>query len=142
MFYPIEIVETNGGFRAFSRDLPELAVGFDTFEELHEKLRAFVPYVMETMYRREKRRIPMPSNPKAGERCIYVPLYIQAKVALWNCMIDKGMNLQALAEMLGISATQAQRYVDLSVKKVSLESIEEALYRLGAHLTVKVDPVA
>lgn len=57
-------------------------------------------------------------------------------------MIDKGMNLQALAEMLGISATQAQRYVDLSVKKVSLESIEEALYRLGAHLTVKVDPVA
>ena len=39
------------------------------------------------------------------------------------------MNLQALAEMLGISATQAQRYVDLSVKKVSLESIEEALRR-------------
>lgn len=142
MFYPIEIVETKSGFRAFSRDLPELAVGFDTLEELQEKICAFVPYVMETRYRRERKRIPLPSELKDGEKPIYVPLYVQAKIALWNQMMDKDMNLQSLANQLDISPTQAQRYVDLSVKKVSLESIEEALHRLGVHLTAHPEPTA
>lgn len=42
MFYPIEIAQKKGGFRAFSRDIPELATAFDTLEELKEEIAAFV----------------------------------------------------------------------------------------------------
>ena len=139
MYYPIEIAKTRSGYRAFCRDIPEMAVAFDSLDELKEKLRAFVPFVLESQYRREKKRIPLPSQALDGEERLYVPLYVQAKIALWNCMVDKGMNLQGLAEMLKVSPAQAQRYVDLSVKKASLESVEEVLHRLGVHLTAIAD---
>lgn len=38
-------------------------------------------------------------------------------------MVEKGMNLQSLAKMLDISPAHAQWYVDLGLKRVSLENI-------------------
>ncbi len=38
-------------------------------------------------------------------------------------MVEKGMDLQSIAKMLDILPAHAQRYVDLGLKRVSLENI-------------------
>ena len=61
---------------------------------------------------------------------VYVPIRVQARILLWNTIIEKGLNMTKFAKAIGVSNSQAQRLVDFT-KKASPESIEIALSKLG-----------
>ena len=89
---------------------------------------------MELHYRRERKAIPLPSDVQPNEKGLYIPIRVQAKILLWNLLIERGMTLNDLAAMLEVSASQAQRLVDLTKKGASIEAIEDVLNTLGKGL--------
>ncbi len=135
MFYPIEITKTTAGeYRAFCRDLPKLYVSAATIDEIRDLVSSAVPATMELHYRRERKAIPLPSDVQPNEKGLYIPIRVQAKILLWNLLIERGMTLNDLAAMLEVSASQAQRLVDLTKKGASIEAIEDVLNTLGKGL--------
>ena len=74
--------------------------------------------------------MPLPTPVQEGEMKVYVPIRVQARILLWNTIIEKGLNMTKFAKAIGVSNSQAQRLVDFT-KKASPESIEIALSKLG-----------
>lgn len=140
MFYPIEISQTSSGeYRAFCRDLPELYVSGKTVDEIKDLVASAVPATMELHYRREKKAIPLPSPVLPTEKGIYIPIRVQAKILLWNLLVERGMSLNDLAALIEASAPQAQRLVDLTKKGASIEAIERVMNTLGKGLIASTE---
>ena len=137
MFYPFKISKTeNGRFVITLRDIPECVFTEATEEKAVEAAGTYIPASLEIYYRRKKKAIPLPSAIETDEFPAYVPLRVQAKILLWNFAISKGMNLQSLADYLGISPSQAQRLVDLSKDGATADTVEDALEKLGGQFTL------
>ncbi len=139
MFYPITIKKTEDGqIFASSPDMPQCVFAAESLEEALKNGAGAIPAAMELFYRRKRLPIPMPSTGGDSDVPVYVPARVQAKILLWNTLCEKGLKLADLARMMKISQAQAQRYVDLTKDKASMEAIEEALSALGCHLSLTV----
>lgn len=138
MQYPVKITALGSGkFQATCRFIPECVYQFDTEKEALDFAGQAIPGTLELYYRRKRKPIPVPDDSlKDGEIPIYVPIKVQAKIALWNALAEKYMRMSDLAKLLGIPAPQAQRYVDLSKDGASVEAIENAFYKLGMHFSL------
>lgn len=141
MFYPVKIQQVREGeFLATCRTLPECIYTASSHDEAVDLASQLVPGTIELMYRRKRKAIPLPDGTQEeGEIRAYVPIKVQLKVALWNVLCARKMNLSGLCKALNITPTQAQRLVDLSKDKASTDSIESALTQLGVRLTVSED---
>ena len=64
---------------------------------------------------------------------------VQAKILFWNYMVENRYRVADIARMNNITQTQAQRYVDLSKDKASIEAIEEAMSKLGFRLSLTLE---
>ena len=64
---------------------------------------------------------------------------MQAKILFWNYMVENRYRVADIARMNNITQTQAQRYVDLSKDKASIEAIEEAMSKLGFRLSLTLE---
>ncbi len=140
MFYPLKITRLGDHeYQLTSRDIPELYFKAETEAELVSYAGTAVPGTLELCYRRQKKAFPLPSSPATGEILVAVPLKVQAKIALWNFILSKGLKLGEAAKALGVSQTVAQRFVDLSQNRASLDAIEDAMIKLGGHFTISVE---
>ena len=74
-----------------------------------------------------------------GEAPVYIPARVQAKILFWNYMVENRYRVADIARMNNITQTQAQRYVDLSKDKASIEAIEEAMSKLGFRLLLTLE---
>ena len=54
-------------------------------------------------------------------------------------MVENRYRVADIARMNNITQTQAQRYVDLSKDKASIEAIEEAMSKLGFRLLLTLE---
>ena len=54
-------------------------------------------------------------------------------------MVENRYRVADIARMNNITQTQAQRYVDLSKDKASIEAIEEAMSKLGFRLSLTLE---
>lgn len=135
MQYPVKITAlTSGKFEATCRFIPECVYECDTEKEALDYAAQAVPGTLELFYRRKRKPIPLPDGTlEDNETPIYVPIKVQSKIVLWNTLIAKYLRVADLAKALGVSAPQAQRYVDLSKDGASIEAIENAFYKLGMH---------
>ena len=130
MHYPVQVTKVENGYRVFCRDIPECDFTESTLEELQITTENLLPGCIEHFYRKAGKKIPLPSKPLKDETMVYVPVRVQAKLLLWNAIVEKGIRLKQLADELGISKSQMQRMVDFS-KPASIDSVENAMQHLG-----------
>ena len=142
MIYGVRVERlTNGRFVTTCRDVPELTFISDDEEKAYLASADLIPACFEIHYRQKKKAMPLPSNILDGELPVFVPVRVQARILLWNTIVERGMNMKMFAEKIGVSASQAQKLVDFT-KKASIENIEQALATLGKtfELSVKDEP--
>jgi len=87
-------------------------------------------------YVHERRAIPAPGQPKAGQVPVCVPPLVAAKLALYQTMCEQGITNTELASRLGVTEAVVRRLVnpDHSSK---IEKVQAALLVLGKHLVVE-----
>ncbi|BBF23865.1 antitoxin HicB [Sutterella megalosphaeroides] len=136
MFYGLKTEVVDGKVMCTCRDIPECVYDAPTVEEGEKFAAQAFPAALELFYRRKRAIIPLPSPLQEGEIPIRVPTRVQGKILLWNYMIENRYRLSDLSRLLNISATQVQRFVDLSKDGASMEAIDDALDVLGAHFTL------
>jgi len=132
MRYAVKLTKLpNGKFKAESEDLgASISDEFATESEALDFMCDALPGMMYLLYRKNRKPIPMPKA--KGEHYIYVPARIQAKILLWNKMIEKGVGVNELARKLNIPQANASRLTDMSQDKASMEAIENALIAIGS----------
>ena len=137
MFYGLKIkANEDGTFEASSRDIPECIYDAPSKEEAVKLAGDMMPGTMELFYRKKKLPIPLPSPVEEGEVAIMVPTRVQAKILLWNYMVENRYRVADVAKMFGVTQTQAQRYVDLTKDKASMETLDSVMYALGMQFTL------
>jgi len=77
----------------------------------------------------DKANVPKPSRLKRGQKLVYVPLWIVAKLALCCAIRELGMNQSELARRLKIRETVVRRMLDPNLNKRH-EKIQTALEAL------------
>lgn len=126
--------DTVPGFAVLCRDLPELnGFGDDVAHAL--TLAADAIETTLSIYVDQRRHIPAASQPESGEHVIKLPVVTQAKIILWNAMMDRGLRKAALCRLLGVAQAQGDRLVDF-LHTSKIEQIEAALRVLCTELTV------
>lgn len=85
--------------------------------------------------------IPQPSDPAPGQPTVTVPPLPTAKLALYQAMLNQGVNQTELAARLGCDPRQVRRLLDLDHRS-RLDQLEKALKALGLQLVLKVHKAA
>lgn len=141
MRYGVKVSKTDSGeFHVTSRDIPECdyMAKASTEAEAVETASEALPAAMVIFYRRKRLPIPLPTPVEEGEGIAYVPTRIQAKILLWNYMVENRYRLTDLAKALGVKATQAQRLIDLSTDRASMEALDDAIRAIGASFDLSI----
>ena len=81
--------------------------------------------------------MPTPSAIKC-DIYINVPAKVQAKILLWNYLVEHKMKTADLARKLDVSFVAAKRLTDVIKDEASLESIENALDKLDMHFELSL----
>jgi antitoxin HicB len=89
----------------------------------------------------DKAGIPAPSQLKSGQRLVPVPLWIAAKLALYQAIREAGISNCELARRLGVRETIVRRMLDPD-HETKAERLQAALLVLGKHLVVAVQDAA
>jgi antitoxin HicB len=138
--YPARLnAEPEGGYTVLFRDLGE-AIAFgeseaEAMERAEEVLADALSY-----YAEEGRAFPNASAPKRGEKLVFLPVIIQAKLALWARMGELGLSKVELAARLGIDEKAVRRMLRLDYQS-GVDKIEAALAALGRRSVFSVSAV-
>ena len=103
MKYPATFTEDKeaGGFVVTFRDIPEAITQGDTEEEAMAMAEDVLLDSID-WYLDEKKAIPLPSKPQAGEKLVELPVSVSAKVMLLNEMLAQKVRPVDLSRMMGI----------------------------------------
>ncbi|WP_432731473.1 type II toxin-antitoxin system HicB family antitoxin [Variovorax sp. W6] len=136
MRYVVKIEPDGKGFMASFPEIPEALTGGDSREEALEMAKDALITALD-FYFDDKRAVPLPRKPKKGEEFVELPASLWAKVLLLNEMVQQKVRPADLARMLGTSAQEVNRLVNLK-HTTKVDSIQEALSALGKRLDVAV----
>jgi antitoxin HicB len=137
MHYPAQFDPAEeGGFVVTFRDIPEAMTQGDTRLEAEEMAADVLVSAMD-FYFDDRRAVPPPSDPLAGEVLIELPASVEAKVLLLNALVQSGISNAELARRMGTRPQEVQRIVNLG-HATKIDTIAAALRALGRHLTLKV----
>lgn len=134
MKYPATLTPDNGGFVVTFRDIPEaITQGDDEADALAMAKDALVTAM--DFYFEDRRPVPPPSAPVAGERLVALPLSVSAKVLLLNAMIERQVRPADLARLMGIKPQEVNRIIDLE-HNTKIDTVADAMAALGCELDV------
>lgn len=126
----------DGGYVVTFRDIPEaITQGDDEADALAMAKDALLTAM--DFYFEDKRSVPAPSAPEAGEYLIELPPSLASKVLLLNEMIDQGVSASELARRMGTIPQEVNRLIDLG-HVTKIDRIAHALRALGKRLEVAV----
>jgi antitoxin HicB len=79
--YPVKLTrdKESGGFVVTFPDIPEAITQGETVEEALEMAQDALETALD-FYLEDRRAVPAPSKPKHGQRLVYLPVNIDAKV--------------------------------------------------------------
>lgn len=137
--YAIRFEPGDPGLAVFCRDLPECNSYGDDEGHAVSEARDAIETVL-SLYVEQRRAIPQASAPLPGERVIYLPVIISAKIVLWNTLMERGMRKADLRRLLGAHQVQSDRLVDF-LHTSKMEPIESALNALGKRLEISVETI-
>lgn len=120
-------------------DLPEMNSVGDTREAALQQAVEGVAAAL-SLYVDTRRAIPVPSQPKPRQPVVYLPALVEAKVALWNTLCERGMRKADLARLLGCTQPTVDKLLDMTHSS-KIEKVEQALALLGKRLGVTVEAV-
>jgi antitoxin HicB len=137
MHYPAQFEPApEGGFVVTFRDIPEaITQGDDEAEALEMAEDALITAL--DFYFEDRRGIPVPSQPTAGERLIELPPSITAKVLLLNELVNQKISQTELARRMGTTKQEVQRLTDLR-HATKIDRLAEALRSVGKHLVLQL----
>lgn len=135
MRYPARFAEApEGGFVVTFRDIPEAITQGDTEAEAMEMAEDVLVSSMEH-YLEERRTVPAPSSPDAGECLVHLPASVAAKVLLLNEQLAQGVSNAELARRMGARPQEVQRITNLA-HATKIDTIDRAMRALGKELTL------
>lgn len=134
--YPVILTKDADSLIAEFPDVPEaMTVGSDTDNALTWAQDALV--VALSGYLDDRRSIPKPSRPKAGQKTVALPPLIASKLAIYQAMYDQGVTQAQLAARLHCDARHVRRLLDLDHHS-RLDLIDDALHALGKKLVIDI----
>jgi len=130
----LEADTDSGGFVVTSPIIPELITQGDTEDESIEMAKDAILAALRG-YMRQRRPFPIPSHaPAKNAVSIRLPELVQAKVLLYNAMIEEEVSNSELARRIGKkSENQVRRILD-PYTNVSLKDISDAIRSLHLRL--------
>lgn len=136
--YPVILTKDGDSIIAEFPDIPEaMTVGANQDNALEWAQDALV--VALSGYLDERKDIPPPSKPKAGQKTVALPPVIASKLAIYQNMRDQGVTQADLAEKLHCDARQIRRLLDLDHHS-RMDFIDDALHELGKRLVIDIQP--
>lgn len=136
--YPVILTKDGDSIIAEFPDVPEaMTVGADKSNALEWAQDALV--VALSGYLDERKDIPKPSKPKAGQYTVVLPPVVASKLAIYQAMRDQGVTQTELAERLHCDARQIRRLLDLD-QHSRMDFIDDALHELGKRLVIDIQP--
>src|SRR6266487_65324 len=137
--YPVILTKDGKTIIAEFPDVPEaMTVGADEDNALEWAQDALV--VALSGYLDDRRDIPKPSRPKAGQMTVALPPLIASRLAIYQAMRDQGVTQSELADKLHCDARQIRRLLDLDHHS-RMDLIDDALHELGKMLVVDILPL-
>jgi antitoxin HicB len=135
--YPIEMKpDDNGTLLIVFPDLPEGVAVAETVEDVQKQALDALEATLD-IYFSDKRRIPMPSKAKRGQRVIALPALVTAKVLLANEMLSQNVRKAELARRLDVNQVQVDRLLKFNHSS-KIEMVESAFAALGKRLDITV----
>ncbi len=139
MRYGIKITQNeSGGFTVTCRDIPECTFDAPTEEKAKELSSEMLPGSLVLFYRKKRLPIPLPTPVEADEYPTYVPTRVQAKILLWNYMLENRYRPNDLAKALGVAPQRVQCFTDLATDNASMEALDSALAAIGASFDLSI----
>lgn len=137
LHYPVEVTpDDNGTFLVTCPDIPEMTSVGDDLEsallEAEEGLQTALEFYFD-----DRRAVPLPSQPKAGQHTVKLPLVPSMKVFLLNEMVRQGVRKAEMARRLEVHMPQVDRLLDLR-HSTKAEFIERAFGKLGKEFQLGV----
>ena len=138
--YPAKLKpEPEGGYIVTFRDLGEaMAYGESTDEALESAGEVLADAL--SYYAEKGASFPKASAPKRGEKLVFLPVIIQAKLALWARMGELSLSKVELAARLGVDEKAVRRILRLDYGS-GVDKIEAALVVLGQRSFFSVSAV-
>lgn len=135
--YPVKLTpDENGTIIAEFPDIPgAITVGQDKANALEWAQDALL--VMLSGIIEKHRPIPRPSPSDPGQPIIEVPPMAEAKLTIYQAMLDQGVSQLKMASLLHTDAKQIRRLLNLDHHS-RFEQIEKALEVLGFRLTLDI----
>jgi antitoxin HicB len=135
--YPAALTpDTDGGFTATFRDVPEAITEGDTGEEALLRAEDALESAL-AMYIATGEPLPTASKVEADEEMVPLSALGMAKTALYEAMREQGVGRAEIARRLRWHLPQVSRVLDLRHAS-RMEQVEAALAALGLRLIIDV----
>jgi len=136
MNYPVRLkAAEEGGYIVTFPDIPEaITQGEDIADALLHGADALESAL--DFYFEERRRIPLPSAPKRGQRTIELAPSVAAKVLLLNEMLRQKVRPAELARRIGTTPQEVSRLTNLRHAS-KIDRVDAAMRALGKRLIVR-----
>jgi antitoxin HicB len=136
MKFPVILTPEAGGFVVTFPDIPEAITQGESFEEALKMAQDALETALE-FYFDDKRAVPKPSKPAAGQPSVELPASLSAKVLLLNEMVRQDVRPAELARRLNATPQEVNRLTNLR-HTTRIDGIDSALRALGKRLLVSV----
>ena len=132
IFEPAE----EGGYVVQFRDIPEAFTQGDTRQEAEAMAKDVLLFVLED-YFDDRKAVPMPSTPQAGDVLIELPAIVTAKVLLLNTMIGMNIRPADLARKMAVRPQTMTNLLNLN-HSTKIDTVADAFKALGKTLELQV----
>lgn len=141
MRYPaILAVQEDGGYTVTFPDFPEIVTEGDDEGEALTQGRHALDTVL-AWYIKERKEIPIPSEPRRRQRLIAPSSLIAAKAALALALTRSGISQRELARRMGAEVTVVQRLLDPKHRSRH-EQFDAAFRALNAQIAISLEEAA
>lgn len=137
--YPVKLTKDrqDGGYVVTCRDLPEAITQGETIEEALSEAEGALQAAIEARIE-DGIDVPMPSEPKRGERLAAVPITTALKAAVYMAMREGSVSKLELARRMQVDPREAHRMMDPK-HPTKVPTLERALQVLGRRAEVSVE---
>lgn len=136
MKYPARIEGKPGDYVMTFADIPEAITGGSTLEEVNANAVDCLVTAMD-FYFEDRKAVPAPTAPEAGDVLVELPASVSAKTLLLNRMLETRTTPAELARRMGTTPQSVNRLVNLH-HATKIDTLADAVRALGANLEIRI----
>ena len=136
MYYFAKFYHANDGITVTFPDIPE-GITCGQTEKVAMEMAEDVLLSCVEIYFEEGWPFPLAREGKPGEKAVYIPESVYAKILLHNTLLEKGASKAQLARLLETNPPEVQRFFDVR-RKTRIDTLGRALALLGRPLHLSI----